>query len=138
LYFSNLNGDILICIIYLIFFAAVSAVIVLYFWLKSKKSTDNEGNLHKLKSAEQHLNNRLSECKKNIEDYKSEIFELRNNIKSLKIKSDELTRINISLEEEIEHLNKKQNRIEELQKQKEEFFAIYVHDLKNPTSTIQN
>lgn len=118
--------------------AAVSAVIVLYFWLKSKKSTDNEGNLHKLKSAEQHLNNRLSECKKNIEGYKSEIFELRNNIKSLKIKSDELTRINISLEEEIEHLNKKQNRIEELQKQKEEFFAIYVHDLKNPTSTIQN
>jgi len=73
-----------------------------------------------------------------ITKYKNQIDDLLKSLRELKINSNELKRINESLEAEISFLIEKQKKLEELSKKKEEFFAIYVHDLKNPASTIQN
>ncbi len=115
-----------------------SALIIAYFLLRNNKANNKNIDTQHLKSIHKKYTEQIDDCNKSISNYKEQISELQNNVRLLKIKSDELARINVSLEEEIQHLNTKQLRIEELQKQKEEFFAIYVHDLKNPTSTIQN
>ncbi len=109
---------------------------IVYFLKLNKGKLNNEINdfLQKQKQYEQ----KFIEYNKQITDYKKQISELQETIKELKNKSDELTSINVSLELEIDRLNQKQLKLLELQKQREEFFAIYVHDLKNPTATIQN
>lgn len=127
--------------IYLLLIAIILLTIVIFYLVfktNSKSKTIPNEDVKKLTFANNECNKQLLECKKSIEEYKDRILNLQENLKLLKTKSDELTAINQSLEEEIKHLNDKQKRIEEIQKQKDEFFAMYVHDLKNPTSTIQN
>jgi len=127
--------------IYLLLIAIILLTIVIFYLVfktNSKSKTIPNEDVKKLTFANNECNKQLLECKKSIEEYKDRILNLQENLKLLKTKSDELTAINQSLEEEIKHLNDKQKRIEEIQRQKEEFFAMYVHDLKNPTSTIQN
>ncbi len=82
--------------------------------------------------------NSNSELLLQITDYKNQINDLLSSLRELKGHSNELKRINESLEAEISFLNEKQKKLEEIGKKKEEFFAIYVHDLKNPASTIQS
>jgi signal transduction histidine kinase len=53
-------------------------------------------------------------------------------------RGDELIKQNNELKETVERLNKSQKEFEELQKQKDELFAIIIHDLKNPVALVKS
>ncbi len=119
---------------YLLFAFILFSGVVYLIYSKKQQSLDNTNDLPN--------NNTLNSVNKDlieqIEKYKLQIIGLQKTIKELKLHTNELTNINLSLESEINNLNEKQKKLELLQKKKDDFFSIYVHDLKNPAGTIQN
>jgi LPXTG-motif cell wall-anchored protein len=68
---------------------------------------------------------------------RQEIEALRAQLASMQQRSDQLTRQNKELEITIEKVTQKHKELEELQKQKEELFAMVIHDIKNPAGLIK-
>lgn len=127
---------------YLIIIGLLLAIIAIISFYFLKVNNLNKGKinleLNDLLLKQKQYELKFIDYNNQIKDYKKQIEELQQTVNQLKLKTDELTKINISLELEIDKLNQKQLKLIELQKQREDFFAIYVHDLKNPTATIQN
>ena len=73
-----------------------------------------------------------------IETLRQEITSLRNQIDILGTRGDELLKQNHDLKAQVERLSKNKLEVEELQKQKEELFAMIIHDIKNPASLIKS
>lgn len=68
---------------------------------------------------------------------KAELNALRMQIDKMQEQSRDLVLQNKGLQETINMTNKSKSELEELQKQKEELFAVIVHDIKNPASVIK-
>ena len=69
---------------------------------------------------------------------KEEIDALRAQINVLQSRSYELNKQNKELEEKAEKLSKGKKELEDLQKQKDELFAVIIHDIKNPVALIKS
>ncbi|MCE5305095.1 HAMP domain-containing histidine kinase [bacterium] len=69
---------------------------------------------------------------------KAEISELRTQIDTANIRASQLSTQNKELESKIESLIKTQESLEELSQQKDELFALIIHDIKNPAAIIKN
>lgn len=67
----------------------------------------------------------------------AEISGLRNQIDRLQYRTKELQVTNKSLQEQVEKLSKSKKELEELQSQKDDLFALIIHDIKNPAAIIQ-
>ncbi len=67
----------------------------------------------------------------------SEITGLRLQIDRMQTRTKELQDSNKSLQEQVDKLNKSKSELEELQKQKDDLFALIIHDIKNPAAIIQ-
>ncbi len=69
---------------------------------------------------------------------RAEIAALRGQIDALQTRGDELTRQNRKLQQHVEKLQNNQKELEELQSQKDDLFAVIIHDIKNPASLIKS
>jgi signal transduction histidine kinase len=71
-------------------------------------------------------------------DLKAEIAGLRGQIDALMVRGDQLIKQNKELQVSIAKLNSSKDELEELQKQKDELFAVIIHDIKNPAALIKS
>lgn len=68
---------------------------------------------------------------------RAELAALRGQIDAMQVRGDELYKRNKELEDSIDKISKNKNELEELQKQKDELFAMVIHDMKNPAGLIK-
>lgn len=68
---------------------------------------------------------------------REEIEALKGQIDSFSRKSKSLQRENTEMHKQINQFELTKNELEELQKQKDELFAVIIHDIKNPVSLIK-
>lgn len=71
-------------------------------------------------------------------NYKQELGMLRGQIDVLQMRSEELKETNTELEESVQRLSSIKEELENLQTQKDELFAIIIHDIKNPAALIKS
>ncbi len=71
-------------------------------------------------------------------DLKHEIAMLRKQIDMLNNKSVEMKKQNDVLTEKMEEIKKNNSELEDLQKEKNDLFALIIHDIKNPTTVIKS
>lgn len=69
---------------------------------------------------------------------KAEIAALRGQIDALQSRSEDLKSQNKKLKTQVDKLAKSKEKVEELSVQKEELFAIVIHDIKNPITLIKS
>ncbi|MFN3306312.1 MAG: ATP-binding protein [Candidatus Kapaibacteriota bacterium] len=69
---------------------------------------------------------------------RAEIAALRGQIDALNSRAEELRRQNVELKEKVEKLYSSKEELEELQRHKDELFAVIIHDIKNPAALIKN
>lgn len=69
---------------------------------------------------------------------RAEIASLRGQIDAMQARANELSKQNQELKDTVDRLSKSQQEFEELQKQKDELFAIIIHDIKNPAALIKS
>ncbi len=69
---------------------------------------------------------------------RAEISALRGQIDALNSRSSELRQRNKELQETIEQVTAGKSELEELQKQKDDLFAVIIHDIKNPASLVKS
>ncbi|QQS35442.1 MAG: HAMP domain-containing histidine kinase [Ignavibacteriales bacterium] len=117
-------------VIILIAFALLMVVIN---YIHTKIKTTNEPLVDDtlLKSISKDRQNEIIKLKERIE-------KLQSSISRLNIRANELETINADLEKAKKILEEKLDNIEELHKRKEELFAMYIHDVKNPASAIKS
>ncbi len=68
----------------------------------------------------------------------AEMAALRAQIDALQSRSEKLQEQNKVLEENLDKISVSKSEIEELQKQKDDLFAVIIHDIKNPVSLIKS
>lgn len=96
--------------------------------MPKQQSNQNEINL---------IKEELHKIKLELEQSKEENEILRKNIKDLDSSIQNLENTNIQLVEQKERLTESKHKLELLQIQKEELFAMAIHDIKNPASAIR-
>lgn len=69
---------------------------------------------------------------------RAEISALRGQIDALNSRAEELRKQNLELKDKVDKLSYSKSEIEELQQQKDELFALIIHDIKNPAALIKN
>lgn len=69
---------------------------------------------------------------------KAELASMKGQIDAMSQRTKELSNRNKELEEKLDKLSKSKNDLEELARQKDELFAIVIHDIKNPAALIKN
>jgi signal transduction histidine kinase len=139
------KSDLLILILLAILL--ILFIIILLMWYNTKKlKTIGNKNLNsdkfRIDSAEQ-LKNMIKK-----EDYdilllensrlRAEIASLRGQIDAMSIRGNQLSVQNKELQSNMTKLTLHKNELEELQKQKDELFAVIIHDIKNPAALIKS
>jgi len=113
-------------------FSVILLVLVIYifyrFIFKGKKST----------MSIQEIQDKLDGIKQENQKLKHELATLRGQINNLQIRGDKLMKQNRELESHIEKLKSKKDELESLQTQKDELFAMLIHDIKNPAGIIKS
>lgn len=131
---------IIVVIAVLLGFVAITALVVTFaFKKKNKKQKD-------YKPLEVQMNTQVitlsqEEYKKLLaenSELKAEVKALRGQIDTLQTRGAELSKQNKELQEKVEKLASKKEELEELQKQKDDLFAMVIHDIKNPASIIKS
>jgi signal transduction histidine kinase len=113
--------------------------------LKKNQKT-NENNVNKIngvtKMAEKNKNSVSAEDYNKLslenEKLKQELQSLRDQIDALSNRADELNKQNKELKDNLDKISKSKSELEELQKQKDDLFAIIIHDIKNPAALIKS
>ncbi len=120
---------------YFIIAIVLIQLIVIVFLITKKnnslaKSKDYKNELDELKYSYKRAKEELKKLHNENENLKKQIKELDANVKTL-----EMT--NVKLVEQKEKLAESKAKLEYLHAQKEEMFAIAIHDIKNPASAIK-
>lgn len=124
----------------------VLVVILIVLIVSLKKRSSNElASVSKVeKNKDKPLkNNALNDIKisKLIEEnaiLNSELTALRGQLEALQIRGDELKTQNNELKKNIEKINNKRAELEDLQQQKDDLFALIIHDIKNPAALMKS
>lgn len=72
------------------------------------------------------------------ENLKKELEALQGQISNMQQRSTELKDRNQELEENVNRLSKSKDDLEKLQEQKDDLFAVIIHDIKNPAALIKS
>ncbi|GAB5466053.1 MAG: hypothetical protein Kapaf2KO_14890 [Candidatus Kapaibacteriales bacterium] len=67
-----------------------------------------------------------------------ELKQLRNQISGMESRSEQIRIQNRDLEKQITSITRHRDELEELQQQKDDLFAVIIHDIKNPVGIIKN
>lgn len=110
------------------------------YWKNNKKQMANASNNYQ-PSQEVIMQptdtRQLEELQSENVQLRTEIAALRGQIDALQSRSEELYKQNKDLEKSMLRINEKKQEIEELQEQKDEIFAMLIHDIKNPAGLIK-
>lgn len=118
----------------LIFLAlVVLAFIIIYFKSKPKKRKSTKISSLEVKMTNSNENNLELENS----NLRQELKVLRMQIDKMQERSRNLIMQNKELQETLNLTSKAKTELEDLQKQKEDLFAVIVHDIKNPASVIK-
>lgn len=142
------NSVVLITLSSLLIIVIITSVILKNNKKGLKKNTNmNENRINKningvTKMAVKNNETVLAEEHKKVlaenERLKEELRSLREQIDALCNRADELNRQNKELKESLDKISKSKTELEELQKQKDDLFAIIIHDIKNPAALIKS
>lgn len=80
----------------------------------------------------------VKKLEERVAELTEEVRSLRDQINALRTRAEDLGKQNKDLESQVQRLSNVKLELEELQKQKDELFAIIIHDMKNPASLIKN
>lgn len=122
---TGLLGSLVLCAVFLSIYVAKNSN-----KHKGEKTMNTDQNLlspeeiEKIKTENVHL--------------KSEIDSLRFQIDAMQSRSSDLQTQNKELNEKIDKLSFGKQELEELQKQKDDLFAVIIHDIKNPAALIKS
>ncbi len=119
---------------------AITAIIV-NFGFKKKRQIKKNYKLSEVIMNTQTITLSQEEYKRLLSensDLKAEVKSLRGQIDTLQLRGEELTKQNKELQEKVNKLASKKEELEELQKQKDDLFAMVIHDIKNPASIIKS
>lgn len=125
--------------IILLMICLVQLILIIFLYRgkgKVKEETTNEAEEFNKQIVE--LKSAFDSCKKNTKRLNEKNEKLLNEINSLEKNIKELEEINSILVDQKEMLQAKKTQLEELQNQKDDLFAMVVHDIKNPASVIQS
>lgn len=113
--------------------------------IKSRKNKNNDksneingDNMAKILSKDSSKDNKSDLLIRDNSNLKNEIDALRRQIDTLENRGREMKKQNKELEEHIIKLSRSKDEIEDLQKQKDELFAVIIHDIKNPAALIKS
>ncbi|MBS1538192.1 MAG: hypothetical protein JST20_10645 [Bacteroidetes bacterium] len=94
----------------------------------------NGGTMSDQKSKNEQTNSELFTENNRL---RAELASLRGQIDAMQTRSDELNKRNRELEEKIERISIKKQELEDLATQKDELFAMVIHDIKNPAGLVK-
>ncbi len=115
--------------------------IIFAFILKNKSKSHKENNKEGFLMGQEETAKVDKSNTKVLEEnqkLKAEIDELRGQIETANIRATQLSAQNKELESKIDALLKTKDSLEELNQQKDELFALIIHDIKNPAAIIKN
>lgn len=101
---------------------------------KSNRGVRNMNNEETITISKEEYNKLLTENS----NLRAEIAALRGQIDAMQARAVEMKKRNKDLEESIASLSSSKNELESLQKQKDELFALIIHDIKNPAALIKS
>ncbi len=128
-------SSIIVYIIGGILLLQLAVIIFLITKRKGNKVDESENKLALLELSElRHSYRRIIEEIKNLKD---ENEHLSRKIKELNTNIEMLEQVNLNLLKQKEKLSESKRKLELLNNQKEELFAIAIHDIKNPAAAIQ-
>jgi len=121
----------------LIGFGVAAVPAILFIYLRRPSSKPGEKKLSA--SEEKELANKKIRFLENENtSIKSELQALRNQIDAMQSRGNELRKRNKELEESVKKLSDSKDELVSLQLQKDELFAMIIHDIKNPASLIKS
>lgn len=132
-----------------ILFGLVLIALAIYIIRKNFKNTgQTKNNINENKEINNHKGNitmnadsssgDIQALKLENADLKKEIEALRQQIDNMSVRSSELSKQNTELKDKSEKLAKFNSELEELQKQKDDLFAMVIHDIKNPAGLVKS
>jgi signal transduction histidine kinase len=126
-------------IYFLICLSVIEFILILRFaWkYKNSQSTKNEAENAHLQEEIADLKYSYNRLKEEIANQAGENSYLQKKIKDLEKNINNLENSNLNLLEQKERLAQSKRQLELLQNQKEELFAIAIHDIKNPAAAIK-
>jgi signal transduction histidine kinase len=122
------------------FAALVMILIVVIVFLTVRRKGKTSEPKPKKNNFQQEINELKKAHKKVLEELKNQYAEneyLQQKIKELTTDVQSLESANLKLVEQKEKLTESKHKLEALQVQKEELFAMAIHDIKNPASAIR-
>ncbi len=126
-------------IIYLLIAIIIILLTIIIFLLRKRKGNKDDNKIKNQALQElsdlKHSHKRIIE---EIKNYKEENDYLRTQIKQLNQNVSMLEEANVHLIKQKEKLAESKRKLELLQTQKEELFAMAIHDIKNPASAIRS
>lgn len=92
----------------------------------------------KMPEKNQEISNSQNDLKEENSRLKAELAALRGQISAMQLRGEEIQKQNNELKQHIEKLDRSKQELEDLQTQKDELFAVVIHDIKNPVSLIKS
>ncbi|MDQ1265331.1 MAG: Histidine kinase protein [Bacteroidota bacterium] len=130
-------------ILFGMFLGFISLSVILFLYVRTKKKSikkDIQPNIFKkiidMKSSSK--SNDIDKLLAENSNLRAEVAALRGQIDAMQQRAGEMNGQNRELEDKVSRLAKSKYELEELQKQKDELFAVIIHDIKNPASLIKS
>lgn len=122
---------------------AVIILLIIYFTRKLNKNQDKFNTETQAKAGKNSIQKKNTEqdFDKVLEEnaiLNTELNALRGQIEALQLRSEEMKKQNNELKKNLEKINNKTTELEDLQTQKDELFALIIHDIKNPASLVKS
>lgn len=136
--FTKTNASDFNILSFIIGFVASSIILVSLVLTNNKKNKNKKGK-RKMENGQVTLSKQEYD-KLIVENtnLKAEIAALRSQIDNMSARTSELSSQNADLKESIDKLQSSKSEFEELQKQKDDLFAMVIHDIKNPAGLIKS
>ncbi len=107
---------------------------------KSKKTTSHNKGIYHMGNGQSKPLSRDEIDKIIVENsnLRAEIAALRGQIDAMQTRAEDLKRQNNTLKEQVDRLSESQKELLDLQQQKDDLFAVIIHDIKNPAALIKS
>ncbi len=131
---------IIIVIAVILGITAITAIVITFGFNKKRKYKKDHTQIG-VKMDTQVITLSQEEYKKILTEnteLKSEVKTLRGQIDTLQVRGVELSKQNKELQESVHKLANRKDELEELQSQKDDLFAMVIHDIKNPAAIIKS
>lgn len=118
--------------------AIIVGVISAIRWKKTQTNSSKQRKKGQTMEEKQELERKLQLLQQENSGLKTELANLRAQIENLQKRTSEMKAQNRELEDSIQKINDTKAEVERLQEQKDDLFAMLIHDIKNPAGIIKS